>query len=284
MGAVDLHLHTTASDGTLTPAALVRRAAERGLKYIAVTDHDSVDGVREALVAAAAYPGLTCIPGIEISTEVETGEAHLLGYFVDYRDAALNRRMHRIQRSRERRAADMVAKLNDLGLKLEITRVRELAGEGSVGRPHVAAALLEKGYIVEFAEAFEKYIGRGGPAYVPRDKITPLEAVEIILAARGLPVLAHPFTVGAVAPMVAALAAGGLVGLEVYYAEHDSAQIDEYNALAAEHDLIATGGTDFHGIATRVEPDIGEVEIPANVIGDLMALAAARGLGIISPA
>ena len=166
MGAVDLHLHTTVSDGILTPTALVRRAVERGLEYIAVTDHDSVDGVREALVAAAAYPDLTCIPGIEISTEVETGEAHLLGYFVDYRDAALNRRMHRIQRSRERRAEDMVAKLNDLGLKLEITRVRELAGEGSVGRPHVAAAMLEKGYIVEFAEAFEKYIGRGGPAYV----------------------------------------------------------------------------------------------------------------------
>jgi len=283
VGTVDLHLHTTASDGTLTPPEMVRRAAQRGLKYIAVTDHDSVDGIPEALAAAAAFPGLTCIPGIEISTEVETGEAHVLGYFVDYRDAGLNRRMHRIQESRERRAERMVAKLNDLGLTLDITRVRELAGNGSVGRPHVAAAMLEKGYIRKFAEAFDKYIGRDGPAYVPRDKITPLEAVEVILNARGLPVLAHPFTVGAVAPMVAELAAGGLAGLEVYYAEHSPEQVGEYNALAAEHNLIATGGTDFHGIATRVEPDIGEVMIPATVIRDLMALAAARGLGIIAP-
>lgn len=280
MGTVDLHLHTTVSDGTLTPAALVRRAAARGLKYIAVTDHDTLDGIDEALATAAEYPGLTCIPGIEISTETATGEAHVLGYFLDHRDAALNRRMRHLQQSRQQRAERMVAKLNGLGLPLEIERVRELGGDGSLGRPHVAAAMLELGYISEFAEAFKKYIGRGGPAYVPREKITPLEAVEIILKARGLPVLAHPFTVGAVAPMVADLAAGGLVGIEVYYAEHSAEQISEYLALAVKHDLIVTGGTDFHGIATRREPDIGDLEIPDTVIPALLALAAARGLAI----
>ncbi len=283
MGTVDLHLHTTASDGTLTPAALVRRAAVRGLKYIAVTDHDTVDGVSEALAAAATCPGLTCIPGIEISTEIETGEAHVLGYFLDYRDAELNRRLRQLQESRQRRAERMVAKLNRLGLTLEIARVRELAGDGSLGRPHLAEAMLEKGYINKFSEAFSKYIGRGGPAYVAREKITPLEAVEIILNARGLPVLAHPFTVGVVPPMVAALAAGGLVGIEAYYAEHSADQVAEYLALAAKYDLIVTGGTDFHGIATRREPDIGDVEIPATVIPALLALAEARGLGVVTP-
>jgi 3',5'-nucleoside bisphosphate phosphatase len=284
VGTVDLHLHTTVSDGTLTPTALVRRAAARGLKYIAVTDHDTLDGIDEALAAAAAYPDLTCIPGIEINTDTATGEAHVLGYFLDHRDAALNRRMRHLQQSRQRRAERMVAKLNALGLKLDIDRVRELGGEGSLGRPHVAAAMLELGYISEFAEAFRKYIGRGGPAYVPREKITSREAVEIILQARGLPVLAHPFTVGAVAPMVSDLAAGGLVGIEVYYAEHSAEQISEYLALAVEHDLIATGGTDFHGIATRRELDIGDVEIPATVIPALLALATARGLAIHTPA
>jgi len=283
VGTVDLHLHTTVSDGTLTPSALVRRAAARGLKYIAVTDHDTVAGIREALTAAEEFPGLTCIPGIEISAEFETGEAHVLGYFLDYRDAELNQRLRQLQQSRQHRAERMVAKLDRLGLPLEIARVREIAGEGSLGRPHLAAAMQELGYITEFAEAFNKYIGRGGPAYVPREKITPLEAVEIILNARGLPVLAHPFTVGAVAPMVAALAAGGLAGIEVYYAEHGADRIAEYLALAAEHNLIVTGGTDYHGIATRREPDIGDVEIPGTVIPLLLALAAARGLSIIPP-
>ena len=212
MGTVDLHLHTTASDGTLTPTALVRRAAARGLKYIAVTDHDTVDGVSEALAAAAACPGLTCIPGIEISTEIETGEAHVLGYFLDYRDAELNRRLRQLQESRQRRAERMVAKLNRLGLTLEIARVRELAGDGSLGRPHLAEAMLEKGYINKFSEAFSKYIGRGGPAYVAREKITPLEAVEIILNARGLPVLAQG---GVDAERVAPLLAAGAAGVAV---------------------------------------------------------------------
>ena len=284
MGTVDLHLHTTVSDGTLTPAALVGRAAARGLKYIAVTDHDTVEGIEEALAAAAAYPGLTCIPGIEISAEVDMGEAHLLGYFVDHHDAALNRRLRHLQESRQRRAERMVAKLSGLGLPLEIARVRELAGEGSLGRPHLAAAMLERGYVTEFAEAFNKYIGRGGPAYVPREKITPLEAVELIFKAGGLPVLAHPFTVGAVAPVVAALAAGGLAGIEVYYAEHSAYQIREYLALADKYNLIATGGTDFHGIATRREPDIGDVEIPLAVIPALLARGAARGLDTGAPA
>lgn len=287
MGTVDLHLHTTVSDGTLTPSALVRRAAARGLKYIAVTDHDTVAGIPEALTAAEEFPGLTCIPGIEISAEIETGEAHVLGYFLDYRDAELNRRLRQLQESRQHRAERMVAKLNRLGLPLEIARVREIAGEGSLGRPHLAAAMLELGYITEFAEAFNKYIGRGGPAYVPREKITPREAVEIILNARGLPVLAHPFTVSAVAPkvaaMVAAMAAGGLAGIEVYYPEHGADRIAKYLALAAEHNLIVTGGTDYHGIATRREPDIGDVEIPGTVIPLLLALAATRGLSIIPP-
>jgi predicted metal-dependent phosphoesterase TrpH len=283
LGDVDLHLHTTISDGTLTPAALVRRAVSRGLKYIAITDHDTVAGISQALVATAEFPGLTCIPGVEISTEIESGEVHILGYFVDYRDEMLNRRMRQIQESRRLRAERMITKLDDLGLSLDIERVYELAGVGSIGRPHIATAMLEKGYIREFAEAFTKYIGRDGPAYVAREKVTPAEAVCIIQRARGLPVLAHPCTVREVASLVAELAQIGLVGIEAYYVEHGVDQVTEYLNLAQQHDLIVTGGTDFHGIATRKEPDIGEVCIPSPVIPDLMARAAKHGLRIPPP-
>ncbi len=280
MGHVDLHLHTTASDGTLSPAELVRRAAALGLTYIAVTDHDTVDGIAAALAAARQFPGLTYIPGIEISTEVSGGEAHVLGYFIDHRDVELKRRLSELQESRRQRATRMVGKLAGLGLPLKLSRVHELAGEGSVGRPHVAAAMLERGYIQEFAEAFDQYIGNGGPAYVPRDKLTPAEAVGIILKAKGIPVLAHPKTVGEVAPMVRDMAAAGLLGIEVYYAEHDAAQVSEYLDMARQYRLIVTGGTDYHGIATRREPDIGDVVIPGTVMPELLALAGARGRGV----
>ncbi len=283
MGKIDLHLHTTASDGTFTPSQIVRQAAERGLEYIAITDHDTVSGIVEGMKTAADCPGLTLIPGLEINTDIESGEAHVLGYFLDYYDADLNTRLDFLKDSRDTRAQRMIAKLAGLDIQIEWTRVQELAGEGTVGRPHIARVLMEKGYISSFNEAFDKYLGHGCPAFVERAKISPVEAVEIIIAAGGLAVLAHPFTTGEVETMVKVLAPAGLCGLEAHYAEYDEAQVAELLRLCDKYGLIATGGTDFHGIASRREPGIGVVDIPLLVIDRLFALAKARGLKIVLP-
>jgi len=165
MGA-DLHLHTTASDGRLTPTELVQRAAKAGLKVIAITDHDTVDGIPEALAAAKAFPSLTVIPGVELSTDVTGGEVHVLGYFIDYHSQLLREKLALMRDSRETRARKMVEKLGKMGMPLRWERVLELAGEGSIGRPHIAQAMLEAGYIASMKEAFLLYISRTGPAYV----------------------------------------------------------------------------------------------------------------------
>src|SRR3990172_548951 len=164
MGLVDLHLHTTASDGRLTPTQLVKMAAERGLRFIAITDHDSTEGVAEALAAARPYPSLTVIPGVEGSTDIPRGEIHILGYYVNYLDPELQAILEKLRDSRELRAKNMIAKLGELGIHIRWERIEELAGGGSVGRPHIAQAMLEAGYIASLQEAFIRYIGRTGPA------------------------------------------------------------------------------------------------------------------------
>ena len=194
MGKVDLHIHTTASDGKFTPAEIVRKAWESGLSYIAITDHDSIDGVVPAQEAARNYNQLTVIGGVEINTDIPSGELHILGYYIDTGNVELKTKLEGLRNSRIERARKMITKLQALGLDIDYERVRELAGAGSIGRPHIAQAMLEKGYINTFREAFNKYIGRNGPAYVERDKITPVEATQLILRASGLPVMAHPLT------------------------------------------------------------------------------------------
>ena len=159
MTGVDLHVHSNASDGKFSPAEIVRKSAELGLTVIALTDHDTVDGVPPALEAAKAFPGLRVIPGVEISTDVPTGEVHVLGYFIDHTHHELCSILSKMRSSRQERARSMVARLRDLGLVVDWERVIELAGSGSIGRPHIAEALLEKGYISTFAEAFNKYLG-----------------------------------------------------------------------------------------------------------------------------
>jgi len=273
---VDLHLHSTASDGRLTPAELVARAAGLGLEIIALTDHDTVDGVPEALAAARKFPGLSLIPGVEISTDLPAGEAHVLGYFIDYTAKDLTAQLRHFRDSRQGRARGMVAKLAELGMNLDWERVREIAGEGSIGRPHVAQAMLEKGYVASFEEAFDKYIGHGGPAYVPREKLTPAEAVALILDARGLPVLAHPFTVGDPEAMVKDLKLAGLIGLEVYYKDYSAGQIEQLDGLADKYGLITTGGTDYHGIENNDEVMLGGTEVPLACAERLIARADPR--------
>ena len=217
----DLHLHTTASDGRLEPKDLVKLAAKIGLDVIAITDHDTVDGVLPSLIAAEDYPSLTVIPGLEISTDVSDGEVHILGYFIDYTSRELGSALERFRNSRQGRARGMVSRLGDLGLDIDWQRVEEIAGDGSIGRPHIARAMLEKGYIATFEEAFNKYIGHGGPAYVAREKMLPEEAVELILRSQGLPVLAHPFTVNDPETMIRNLNKVGLIGIEAYYKDNN---------------------------------------------------------------
>ncbi|MDO8674189.1 MAG: PHP domain-containing protein, partial [Dehalococcoidia bacterium] len=214
---VDLHSHTSASDGILSPASLVKLAAAKGVQILAITDHDSTHGVEEALAVARSFPNLLVIPGIEIGTDVPNGEVHVLGYYVHYGDQAFQRKLEMLRNARLVRAQKMIARLAKMGVKIEWIRVQEIAGSGSVGRPHLAQAMFEKGYITSLQEAFTKYIGRNCPAYAERYKLTPTEAVQLIASVGGLPVIAHPADIQELEALVKKLKPAGLVGIEAYY-------------------------------------------------------------------
>jgi len=278
MSQVDLHLHSTASDGRLSPSQIVSKAAELGLAVIALADHDTVNGIAEALEAVKAYPKLKVIPAVEINTDVPHGEAHVLGYFIDFTDPELNATLEQLRNSRRLRAQRMIAKLAKLGVNIEWQRVQDIAGSGTIGRPHLARALLEKGYIASNREAFTKYIGKDGPAYVEREKITPSGAVEVILRADGLPVLAHPFTIKDPEAMIIELKQAGLVGIEAYYGEYTAAQVRELVDLSEKYGLITTGGSDYHGLDETAEIAIGSADVPTESAEQLIALARQRVL------
>ncbi|MFA5307991.1 MAG: PHP domain-containing protein [Dehalococcoidales bacterium] len=273
MSLVDLHIHSTASDGKLAPEAIVSKAAALGLKVISLTDHDSIAGIAPALEALKKYPGLTLIPGVEISTDLPDGEAHILGYFIDYTDPVFEQELLKFRESRTGRGRKMVEKLAALGIDIDWSRVQEIAGDGAIGRPHVARAMLEKGYIATFEEAFDKYIGHGAPAYVEREKMTPQEAVALIVRSRGLPVLAHPFTVKDPEAMVRQLKPAGLVGIEVYYKDNTPERTVNTRQLAEKYGLIATGGTDYHGLENAGEVMMGGVKVPMAAAEALMKMA-----------
>ncbi|MFC2020536.1 PHP domain-containing protein [Chloroflexota bacterium] len=278
---VDLHLHSSVSDGRFSPAEVVRKSAGAGLNLISLTDHDNVDGIAPALEAARNFPGLKVIPGVEISTFAPDGEVHMLGYFIDYTHRELLAALENMRDSRRKRAQGMVTKLGNLGLTIEWQRVQEIAGTGSIGRPHIAQALLEKGYITTIKNAFTKYIGWGGPAYIEREKVSPVEAMELILRAKGLPVLAHPLTVNDPQALIMELKANGLAGIEAYYGEFTPEEIKGLVSLANKHGLMVTGGSDYHGLDGSAETMIGGVDIPSAVAERLFALAEQR---ILKPA
>jgi len=244
---IDLHMHTTASDGALSPTELVREAHTRGLECIAVTDHDSTDGIDEA-VAEGERLGVDVIPGIEMSTDIPRAEVHILGYYLEYRDDEFQAVLRQLREGRRERAEKMVAKLAGMGVVIPWERVLEVAGQGSVGRPHIAQVMVEMGYVSSMVEAFTDYIGRNAPAYVERYKLTPVDAVRLIRKVRGLPVLAHPGEVLTLGTLLPELIAAGLVGLECYYGDYSPETVEGLLALADEHGLIPTGGTDFHRV------------------------------------
>lgn len=273
--AIDLHTHSLRSDGALEPAALVERAAARGVTIQALADHDTLAGVAEA-AAAGERAGVRIIPATELNTESEWGDVHILGYFMDPSDAALEDRLRWLRDNRGRRIELMVERLNDQGHPVALARVLEIADGGALGRPHLAQALFEAGHVPSYDAAFDTLISKDAPAYVSRVGLTPLEAVSLIAAHGGVPSLAHPFTVVGLEELLPQLVAAGLVGIETYYGSHSPAWTVTCLRLAAHHDLVPTGGSDFHGRGDH-GTDLGGTFVPPETIP---ALESRRGASL----
>jgi predicted metal-dependent phosphoesterase TrpH len=279
----DFHNHSTCSDGKLTPTQLIDLAASQGVRVFALTDHDTLDGQEEAARAAARHPGFTLIPGVELSCDVPGTEVHMLGLFVDRHDRALLDQLELFRRGRIERAEKMVEALARLGVPIEWSRVQEIAGEASVGRPHVAQALLERGHIQRFEEAFDRYLGRNGPAYFERQKLTPHDAIRMIRAAGGLPIFAHPSFTDGYEEIAADLAAHGLFGMEVYYKHYEPEQVETLRQLADRLGLFTSGGSDFHGIERDNERQPGDIPLPDAVALAMLERAHAEGCTVPEP-
>ncbi|MCK9263500.1 MAG: PHP domain-containing protein [Deltaproteobacteria bacterium] len=245
----DLHVHTRASDGDLDPEQVVSQARYSGIDAVAVTDHDTVAGTQEALDSAKKH-GIEVIAGVEISAVFEPGTLHILGYFPSY-PQGFEQALKPLQEARKLRFPRMVEKLNRLGIDISLEDVLRIAGNAQVGRPHIAKALINKGSVRDFDEAFSRYLAKGRPAYVEKEKMSPREAVRTILAHNGIPVLAHPFTLDLEKPefrrFIRELADYGLMGIEISYPEHTRSQKRFFTQIAQEHGLLVTGGTDYHG-------------------------------------
>jgi predicted metal-dependent phosphoesterase TrpH len=251
---IDLHTHSSRSDGSLSPRQLVRFAKDKGLRAIALTDHDTVSGLEEALEAGKEM-GVEVVPGVEISARHAPGTMHILGYYVCHTDAELVDALKDLQRARARRNPKIIDRLGSLGLEIAFDEVLALSG-GQIGRPHIARALLDKGYVSSIGEAFNRYLGKGAPAYVEKFRFPPQQAIATIRNGGGLAVLAHPSTLGMDKPedfhrLLADLQRMGLEGVEVLYPTHSDAMTCLYNDVARRLGLLCTGGSDFHGEFVR---------------------------------
>jgi predicted metal-dependent phosphoesterase TrpH len=255
MTRIDLHTHSTHSDGTLAPAEVIRLGAERDLDVVALTDHDTTDGLPEAL-AAGLEVGVEVVPGVEFSAEYLGTSVHILCYWMDAEDPALQLELRRLREDRYRRGELMVEKLGSLGLPIAFERVREIAGDATIVRPHIAQAMVEAGIVQTEKEAFERYIGDGGPAHVAKHALDPLDAVALIEGAGGVCVLAHPGMWGDQSSvpdeLIERMAAVGMRGLEVDHPDQTPEARERYRDLADRLGLIATGGSDCHG--SRYDP------------------------------
>lgn len=267
-GLIDMHVHTTASDGTKTPREMVFFARESGLKAVAITDHDTIEGVAEAL-AAGEEAEIEVVPGVEISVDYP-GEMHILGYYIDYANRKLLEGLGLLRAYRDRRNPMMIEKLRQMGFDISMAEVAGAADGKVVGRPHFAAVMVEKGYVSDYQEAFEKYLGAGKPAYIKKERLTPREGIEMIMSAGGIPVLAHPKHVkikddNGLAELIRQLVGYGLKGIEVFYTTHTREETRKFLNLAERFGLFVTGGTDYHGAN---KPDIqigrgqGDLAIP----------------------
>lgn len=242
---IDLHIHTTASDGVFSPRRLMELARDRGLAVVGIADHDTTNGIEEACRAGDSF-GVTVVPAVEINSYSGDAELHILGYFIDHRNRELQKTLAHFRRARVSRMNVIISKLATLGIALAPEEVFAFAGKGAVGRPHIARALEEKGHVHSVRDAFNTLIGDGKPAYAPRSKLTPDEAISIIRRAGGAAVLAHPGLWRADS-LIPRLVDSGLAGIEVFSTAHDTMQTRYYLELARSLELCATGGSDFHG-------------------------------------
>jgi len=259
---IDLHIHSTASDGTCTPFEILNIAQKLNLGAISITDHDNITGSKEALRIGIPYP-LKFLTGVEISASSPKslsnfGSIHILGYSINLDDPLLNHTLGVLQEARKNRNPQIVELLNNMGIDIIFNDILKEAGNGQIGRPHIAQSLLNKGFVKSINEAFDSYLGKGKPAYVDKFRLDCSEAIKIILDAEGVPVLAHPILLktkdyDVIESLIITLKSMGLKGIEVYYPEHSSDDVAFYTKLAKRYDLLITGGTDFHG---ALKPEI----------------------------
>lgn len=266
MKYADLHVHTSHSDGTYTPAQLVKEGIKRGISALAIVDHDTTEALVEAL-AQAQGEDLEIIPGVELTAQHENQEIHILGYFLDYRNKELLEKLKLVQLNRIQRVYKIVENLEGLGLKLNPETVFGISGKATVGRMHIARALVKDGLVGSTSEAFRKYIGDKSPAYVLGFCLSVPEAIKLIHAAGGVAVLAHPYMLHNDA-LIAEFACYGLEGIEVYYPEHSQSMVNFYLDLAKKFNLLVTGGTDFHGSA-KPQIKLGMIKIPLELVEKL---------------
>jgi 3',5'-nucleoside bisphosphate phosphatase len=267
----DLHVHSTASDGTLSPSELVKLAVRNGVDVLAIADHDSVEGLPEAF-AAAKGTSLTIVPAVELSSVSHGIDVHILAFFVDPDDPTLATQLAQLRSARRLRAEAMVQALAEAGYEVTIDQVMTLSDGGAVGRSHVARALVGSGAAESVADAFERLIGRGMPFYVPKSSRSAQDVVSVIRSLGALPVLAHPGVTG-IDSDIPELVAAGLLGIEAYHADHSADQRQRYAELAAQLGLLVTGGSDFHGPHSP-NPDLGSVVVPESAVTALLAAGA----------
>jgi 3',5'-nucleoside bisphosphate phosphatase len=268
-GLIDLHLHTLFSDGTFTPEELVQKSKKAKLSAIAIVDHDTTDAIDRAF-AAAKKENIEVLPGIELSAEFEGREVHILGYLIDYKDARLIKKLEELNNIRRERIYKIAGKLNDLGIRLEPDDVFKIARQGTVGRLHVARALVNLGTVDSIYEAFRKYLGDDSPAFVLGFRFSPAEAIQLIKQVGGIPVLAHPYTLNN-DELINRFIKEGIMGLEVHYPEHSQSMVNFYLDIAKKFNLLVTGGSDCHGTA-KPDVKIGCVKVPYELVEKLKAV------------
>ncbi len=267
MEYIDMHTHTINSDGDLTPEQLVDYALQKKLAGIAITDHDTINGIDQAIIYSKTIKNFLVIAGIELSTELLDEEIHILGYYIDYKSDILKNTLKKIQCYRLNRVKKIVDRLSELGIFITYDEVLNVAGKGTVGRPHIAKFLVERGYVKSINEAFTKYLNKGCVAYVPRYKLTVDKAINLIKNVGGLPVLAHPGLI-VNQQMIAEVLKKGIEGIEVYHPEHSWQDKIKFLDIAQRHKLIVTAGSDFHGLsfASNRHGDLGSEKISKEYI------------------
>ena len=268
---IDLHIHTNYSDGSFSPAEVVDYAHRVGLSAIAITDHDIVDGIKEAIIRGNEC-GIEIVPGIELSAEGQIPlqeEIHILGYYIDWENKCFLDKLYLFREKRKKRANQILKKLHDLKIQITLKDVLRFVKKGSIGRLHFAKALVEKGYVKNTKEAFDKYLGNMKSAYVAKFNWQPEEIIRFILEVKGIPVLAHPLCEGIREEFLGKLVKAGLAGIEIYHSRHKNSAIDVLKKMAMKYNLLFTGGSDCHGQVGVRSPIMGTMKIPYFVLDEL---------------